>query len=210
MTGAYQNTEASSYVEFWGKQQLQRWPASAVQATSLPPSLKAFLIEVGMPPRTVHQAGKGFALLQYFNWNLDLSPVGDAPSRLILATFCELPIVIDEGRQGHVIRTESLPTANGLPGVPERLYNSSVEQFAFALTEDYKRSQWLWPYLDPHKDTRNLAEEQAKDKANIDAFEARLVEIDPLALADPNSYWSHKIFATRCEVDDEYASGANH
>lgn len=151
-------------VKFWGYDNLKRWPESSLRDVNIPHSSKQFLMSVGLPCKE--------------DWTLRFDPEADQLPRLPNKTSCRrigfddvVPICLDEERKGCVVAIETDI------GGTERFVNSSVERLG----------EFLVLYQEYRKAARTLSE--AEILKLIPTIEARMRQIDPKAVDDPNNYW---------------------
>jgi len=152
-------------IKFSGYENLRRWPEQNVRDLKIPDSSKAFLIEVGLPPKE-----KDWTLR--FDTDTDAFPAlpGKPYYRAIGFDYI-VPICLDESRGGSVLADEAV--VNG----PERFVNSNVELFG----------EFLAHYEKYRCSVRGLSEKEVQ--ALISGIEKIMQENDREALEGPENWW---------------------
>jgi hypothetical protein len=153
-------------VAYWGKENLVRWPESAVRILRIPNSSKDFLIHVGLPCIR--------------DWTLRFDPMIDnlrsSPTRSSLRQFGRddiVPLCVDEAGGGQVLADEAAV------GGTERFVNSSVECFA----------EFLVLYRKYRVDVGGLSDEDSV-QSFISTIEDEIRKSDSKAFGSANNYWS--------------------
>jgi hypothetical protein len=145
---------------FWGPDNLARWPAASLRDVAIPDSSKSFLVEVGMP------VGADWTL----RFDVQADQVARAPKGAHCIGFDDVvPICIDE--RGRVMAVEQKI------GGGERYINSSVECFGECLVH-YQRYR-----------TSARAASEGQVQNLISMTEGRLRNADPTAFSDPDNWW---------------------
>lgn len=167
------------YIDFWGVENLKRWPAEVLDSIAMHASSRQFLRDVGLPTNTSYLGG-------YMKWSDTLPPLPYTRCVRVLATVHDEPVfLLDEKGGDTVIRLSRGYDASGRRAhdTTERFANSSVQRFAECLTAYETANDLL--YDDPDYQRK------------VTKLWRRLKAIDRNAIAKPDSMWSSWIFDAR-------------
>lgn len=158
-------------VEFWGFENLKRWPEAAVSPLKISQASKEYLINVGLPKkldRTIR-----------FGTDFENFPRLDhKPHYRVIGFDLDNSICIDEQKNGRVVCVYTEKAS-------EALINSSVELLGEFLTQDRKFGKLSESYYEGKSE--NLTEEDIQ-KAFL-LLEKRLQSLDPAAFGDDDNVW---------------------
>jgi SUKH-4 immunity protein len=150
-------------IDFWGGENLIRWPESALRTIAIPEKSKIFLAQVGMPNQ------KGWTL--HFESGAGELNLGYRRNCRRIGFDDVVPICLDEDGQGRVIAAEQAV------GGKERYINSSVEAFGACLVQ----------YQTYRNEVRTTSEEQIPQL--VDKTEKSMRSIDGSAFESIDNYW---------------------
>jgi hypothetical protein len=154
--------ERQEIIDFWGKDNLKRWPEASLRDVAIPDSSKSFLTEVGLPFR------EDWTFL--FDPETDYLPqLPNKPSYRQIGLDYVVPMCLDEGKLGRVVWVEEV-------GRMERYINSSVERFGECLTI-YQQCRRRGPV--PENEIQEV----------VDEMEHQMRTADPSAFDDPDDFW---------------------
>lgn len=152
-------------IQFWGKQNLIRWPRAVLDSTLLPEETKAYLAEVGLPLNVDWTMRFDLDTRRISRWEKN-------KAYCIIGYDYLVPICLREDQQGCVVWADD----EG----PERFANKSVAALGEFLVL-YQKYRLAVPGLGDDEDSvQNL----------IDETEGAMRSVDPVALAGPENVWS--------------------
>jgi|WetSurMetagenome_2_1015567.scaffolds.fasta_scaffold17249_2 hypothetical protein len=153
-------------IQFWGKQNLIRWPRAILDSTLLPEEAKAYLAEVGLPLNVDWTMRFDLDARRISRWEKN-------KAYCIIGYDYLVPICLREDQQGCVVWVED-------EGGPERFGNFSVVAFGefLALYQKYRLA------------ILKLGDNEGSIQKLINETESAMKSVDPVALAGPENVWS--------------------